>query len=121
LTNNPFDLNSPFDDIMGRFFGGRDPFSVLGARQDPTSSVQRVDLSLLLSEEARDLVRAAVEQAGQWGSSDVDAEHLLWALTQAPATASLLEQAGVDVAATEVVPMVPRSSGDESCESTIKR
>lgn len=34
MTNNPFDLNSPFDDIMGRFFGGRDPFSVLGARQD---------------------------------------------------------------------------------------
>ncbi|MEV0985412.1 hypothetical protein AB0I45_13850 [Brevibacterium sp. NPDC049920] len=38
MTNNPFDLNSPFDDIMGRFFGGRDPFSVLGARQDPMSS-----------------------------------------------------------------------------------
>ncbi|GEO97252.1 ATP-dependent Clp protease ATP-binding subunit [Kocuria turfanensis] len=97
MTNDPFELNSPFDDIMGRFFGGRDPFSVLGARQGTTPSVQRVDLSRLLSDEARALVRAAVGQAAEWGSADVDAEHLLWALTQVPATASLLEQAGVDV------------------------
>ncbi|WP_061710734.1 ATP-dependent Clp protease ATP-binding subunit [Kocuria palustris] len=121
MTNNPFDLNSPFDDIMGRFFGGRDPFSVLGARQDPTSSVQRVDLSRLLSEEARDLVRAAVEQAGQWGSSDVDAEHLLWALTQAPATASLLEEAGVDVGrlAGQVQQLVAGDTGAQEQEPSL--
>ncbi|WP_347041994.1 ATP-dependent Clp protease ATP-binding subunit [Brachybacterium nesterenkovii] len=121
MTNNPFDLNSPFDDIMGRFFGGRDPFSVLGARQDPPSSVQRVDLSRLLSEEARDLVRAAVEQAGQWGSSDVDAEHLLWALTQAPATASLLEQAGVDVGrlAGQIQQLVAGDTGAQEQEPSL--
>lgn len=32
-TSNPLGFDSPFDDLIGQFFGGRDPFSVLGAER----------------------------------------------------------------------------------------
>ena len=31
--SNPLGFDSPFDDLIGQFFGGRDPFSVLGAER----------------------------------------------------------------------------------------
>ncbi|MDH2443237.1 ATP-dependent Clp protease ATP-binding subunit [Amnibacterium sp. CER49] len=87
-----------FDDLVSRFFGGQDPFSVLGSRGGTASPpVQRVDLSQALSDGARDLVTRAVRQAADWGSSDVDTEHLLWAATQEPETRRALEGAGADV------------------------
>jgi len=87
-----------FDDLVSRFFGGRDPFSVLGSRRGTTSHpVQRVDLSQALSDGARDLVTRAVRQAAEWGSRDVDVEHLLWAATQEPEARRVLEGAGADV------------------------
>jgi ATP-dependent Clp protease ATP-binding subunit ClpC len=96
-VSDPF-LDSPFDDLVSRFFGGRDPFSVLGSRRGMTTPpVQRVDLSRSLSDEARDLVTRAVRQAAEWGSADVDTEHLLWAATKEAPTRELLRSAGVDV------------------------
>ncbi len=70
---------------------------MLGSHRTATPPVQRVDLSRALSDAARELVARAVGQAVEWGSPDVDAEHLLWAATQEPTTRTLLEQAGVDV------------------------
>ncbi|WP_169729385.1 ATP-dependent Clp protease ATP-binding subunit [Thermoactinospora rubra] len=82
---------SPFDDLINRFFGG-DPF----AGMSPRRPVQRVDLSRLLSQQARELIQHAAEQAARWGSPDLDTEHLLWAATQLPATRRLLERLGGD-------------------------
>ncbi|HEY8374148.1 MAG TPA: ATP-dependent Clp protease ATP-binding subunit [Pseudonocardiaceae bacterium] len=84
-------FGSPFDELIQRFFGG-DPFS----GTNPPRPVQRVDLSRLLSQQARELIRRAAEQAAEWGSPDLDTEHLLWAATQLPAARRLLQQAGAD-------------------------
>ncbi|WP_425307563.1 hypothetical protein AADG42_01995 [Ammonicoccus fulvus] len=54
-----FGFDSPFDDLINQFFGGRDPFSLLGARQTTAPSMQRVDLSRSLSAEARALISRA--------------------------------------------------------------
>ena len=117
MSADPFRFDAPFDDLVSRFFGGRDPFSVLGSGRAAAPPVQRVDLSRMLSDEARELVTRAVRQAAEWGSADTDAEHLLWAVTQQPATRSLLEQAGVDVDALagqleQLVPHGQVASGD---------
>ncbi|WP_028923189.1 ATP-dependent Clp protease ATP-binding subunit [Pseudonocardia acaciae] len=88
MSVDPFGADFGFDEILNRFFRG-DPFG--GRRQ-----VQSVDLSRLLSDRSRELVARAAEQAQQWGNSDVDTEHLLWAATQLPATRELLERAGAE-------------------------
>ncbi|GLZ76391.1 ATPase AAA [Actinorhabdospora filicis] len=83
-------MTSPFgsfDDIVNRFFGG-DPFAA--------RPVQRADLGRLLSTQARRLLTAAVEAAQEWGSPDVDTEHLLWAATENEPTRTMLEQSGAD-------------------------
>ncbi|MEV0268342.1 ATP-dependent Clp protease ATP-binding subunit [Hamadaea sp. NPDC050747] len=76
-----------FDDLINRFFGG-DPFAA--------RPVQRVDLSRLLSDQARELVELAATQAGHWGSHEMDVTDLLWAATQQDPTRRLLSTAGAD-------------------------
>ncbi len=56
-----------------------------------------MNISRLLSEQARELLNTAARQAAEWGSADIDAEHLLWAATQSEPTRSMLAGAGVDV------------------------
>ncbi|WP_245851965.1 ATP-dependent Clp protease ATP-binding subunit [Mobilicoccus massiliensis] len=87
---DPFD--SPFDDIFSRFFGG-DPFGGMQRQQ----RVQRVDLSRLLNDQARELLQQAADAAVEWGSPDVQPEHMLYAATQNPATREMLLKAGADV------------------------
>jgi ATP-dependent Clp protease ATP-binding subunit ClpC len=76
----------PFDDLFARFFGNSVP-------QRP---VRRIDIGQLLTEQARDLVRDATSAAGQWGDSDLDTDHLLWAATRQEAIRRLLVAAGAD-------------------------
>ncbi|GAB2751503.1 ATP-dependent Clp protease ATP-binding subunit [Nocardioides pakistanensis] len=97
MSSQSFGFGSSFDDLINRFFGGSDPFPSLGGAQGAPPPVQRVDLSKVLSDSARELINSAARQAAAWGSSEVDAEHLLWATTQEDTTRALLEQAGVDV------------------------
>ena len=61
---------SPFDDFFQAFMG--DP--------DARRGMQRVDITQLLSEHSREVVATAARQAAEWGSLDLDTEHLLWAL-----------------------------------------
>lgn len=74
-----------------------------GSRPDDPSAgttggrrVEWVDLSKLMSEEARELVRRAAEQATLWGSPDLDTRHMLWAATQLPSARRLLTYIDVD-------------------------
>ena len=76
----------PFEEFLARFFGA-------GAARRP---VQRVNIGRLMSEQARELVRDAAAQAAQWGSQDLDADHLLWATTRQESTRQLLARAGGD-------------------------
>ncbi len=90
---------SPFDDFLARFFGG----------SDPRGPMQRVDITRLMSEQTRELVTAAAQQAAEWGGDDLDAAHLLWATTQADPTRALLTRAGADpdAIAREIDKLVP--------------
>jgi len=74
----------PFDDFLARYLGG--------GGQRP----RRIDITQLLSEQARELVGAAARRAAEAGSADLDTEHLLWAMTQDQTTRRLLAAAGTD-------------------------
>lgn len=76
----------PFDDLFQRFFGGA------GAPAQP----RRVDLGRLMSQDARELVAQAARKAAELGSTDLDTEHLLWAVTQREPFGHLLERAGAN-------------------------
>ncbi|WP_018654670.1 ATP-dependent Clp protease ATP-binding subunit [Actinomadura flavalba] len=83
----------------GWYGAGRDPFEELLARyfgSTPRPPVERVNLARLMSEPARELVRDAAAQAAQWGSPDLDTDHLLWAATRQQGTRLWLERAGAD-------------------------
>ncbi|WP_019633022.1 ATP-dependent Clp protease ATP-binding subunit [Actinomadura atramentaria] len=84
----------------GWYGGGRDPFEELLARffgaGSPRPPMERVNIARLMSEPARELVRDAATQAAQWGSPDLDTDHLLWAATRQAGTRQWLERAGAD-------------------------
>ena len=79
------------DDLIRRLVGG-DPFGA--GRSRPA---QPAKISRLLSGQARKLINTAAQQAAEWGSADIDAEHLLWAATQMEPTSSIMASVGVDV------------------------
>ncbi|HEY9391169.1 MAG TPA: ATP-dependent Clp protease ATP-binding subunit [Mycobacteriales bacterium] len=63
-----------------------------------------------MSEPARELVRDAATQAAEWGSPDLDTEHLLWAATRQEATRQLIARAGgdPDAVAGDIEANIPR-------------
>jgi ATP-dependent Clp protease ATP-binding subunit ClpC len=75
---------SPFDQFLAQFFGNAMP----GGRQ------HSVDITRLLTDQARELISGAATKAASQGRTDVDTEQLLWAATQLPITRHLLEHAG---------------------------
>jgi ATP-dependent Clp protease ATP-binding subunit ClpC len=77
---------SSFDEFLARFFGA-------GA---PRRQGQRVDITRLMSGPARDLLAAAAAQVAEWGGTDLDTEHLLWAAARTEPTRQLLARAGAD-------------------------
>ncbi|TDC99639.1 ATP-dependent Clp protease ATP-binding subunit [Nonomuraea deserti] len=80
-----------FEELTGRVFGGMEAWP-------PTRpSVQRVDVGRLLSASAREVLRRALEEAGQRGAADLDVLDLLDALIDDDATGGMLRSAGVDV------------------------
>ncbi|TDE30801.1 ATP-dependent Clp protease ATP-binding subunit [Nonomuraea mesophila] len=80
-----------FEELTGRVFGGME------AWPPARPSVQRVDVGRLLSASAREVLRNALENAGQRGAADLDVLDLLDALLDDDATGSALRAAGVDV------------------------
>jgi len=58
--------------------------------------VYRVDISKLLSEQARDLLVDAARRASDLGAADIDTNHILWAALQRHALRSMLFKAGAD-------------------------
>jgi ATP-dependent Clp protease ATP-binding subunit ClpC len=76
----------PFDDFIARFQGA----------QGPRRSIQRVDITRLLTEQSQLLVATAARHAAETGSRNLDATHLLWAATEEESTRQLLSRAGVD-------------------------
>ncbi len=85
--SGPSDFSSgAFDDFLARYFGGG----------EPPGPVHRVDITRLMSQDARELLAAAAAKAVELGSSDLDTEHLLWAALQREPLRHLLSRAGAD-------------------------
>jgi ATP-dependent Clp protease ATP-binding subunit ClpC len=55
-----------------------------------------VDITQLLSEQARELVSSAARHAAEAGSPDLDTQHLLWAMTEDETTRRWLSAVGAD-------------------------
>jgi ATP-dependent Clp protease ATP-binding subunit ClpC len=84
----PGDFGSgQFDDFLARFLssGGQLP-----------QPMQRVDITRMMSQEAREMLATAAAKAADLGSPDLDTEHLLWATTQREPLRQLLRRAGAD-------------------------
>jgi ATP-dependent Clp protease ATP-binding subunit ClpC len=75
---------SQYDEFLARFFGGGG------------GPVRRVDIGQLMTEQTRELVRDAARRASEWGDTDLDTDHLLWAATRHESTRRLLSAAGAD-------------------------
>ena len=78
--------SGPFDDFLARFLGGATP-----------RGAQRIDITALMTEQARGLVGAAAQQAAERGNTDLDAWHLLLAGLAVPPLRALIAGTGADV------------------------
>ncbi|MEU1209603.1 ATP-dependent Clp protease ATP-binding subunit [Nocardia sp. NPDC005825] len=76
-----------FDDIFDRFFGS-------GMSRRPP--VQRIDLTRLLSESAKQVVDTARQAAHDWGSTEITPEHLLYAAAAVEPARSIIAEIGRD-------------------------
>ncbi|WP_433175062.1 ATP-dependent Clp protease ATP-binding subunit [Actinoallomurus sp. CA-150999] len=81
----------PFEEFLARFFGA-------GMPRRPAN---RVNIARFMTEGARELVRDAAVKAAEWGSPDLDTDHLLWAAARQDVTRHLLARAGADPEALE--------------------
>ena len=91
---------SLFDDFFSEFFDrslGSGPGSGPGggAATRPRR-VEQVDVTRFFSDATRRLLQRAAERAVEWGSLDIDTEHLLWAAMQDDVVAAVVRQADGD-------------------------
>ena len=112
-TNDPFGdyrrrRASLFDDFFSEFFDR--PFGIDGPTTPPgtrTSApaarrpVEQVDITQFFSDATRELLQRAAQLALDWGSLDLDTEHLLWAAMQEDLIAQIVRHADGDPAAIE--------------------
>ncbi|GAB2761580.1 ATP-dependent Clp protease ATP-binding subunit [Salinifilum aidingensis] len=103
----------PFDEYFARFFGPQ------GGGPSGGDEGRRVNLTDLMTEQTQQLLAEAARFARERGQSELDALHLLWAVTQQQPTAGVLRQAGVDVSAfAETIrsnlPPAAQAGGDEA-------
>jgi ATP-dependent Clp protease ATP-binding subunit ClpC len=87
MTQGPGDYGTdPWDEFLARYFGrgqGRRPG-------------QRVDITRLMTADAREMLADAARRAAQANSNDLDTDHLLWAALQREPLKDLIRRAGAD-------------------------
>ncbi|MGC4798532.1 ATP-dependent Clp protease ATP-binding subunit [Micromonospora saelicesensis] len=84
----PGDIGSdPWDEFLARYFGRGE-----GGRRPP----HRVDITRLMTADAREMLADAARRAAQRQSSDLDTDHLLWAALQRESLRDLVRRAGAD-------------------------
>jgi ATP-dependent Clp protease ATP-binding subunit ClpC len=81
---SPLGGGSLFDDFFGRFFeegaaGGAGRSSAEPSSVAPERRAEQVDITQLFSDTTDELLQRAARQAAQWGSADLNTEHLLHA------------------------------------------
>jgi len=87
---------SLFDDFFSDFFA--DGPSAGGARRPaaPQRQVERVDVTQYFSDATRELLQRAAQTAVEWGSLDLDSEHVLHAALQDNVVQHVLRQIDAD-------------------------
>ncbi|HEX6969741.1 MAG TPA: ATP-dependent Clp protease ATP-binding subunit [Micromonosporaceae bacterium] len=85
MTQEPGFGLDPWDEFLARYFGR------VGRRPGP-----RIDITRLMSADARELLADAARRAAQLQSIDLDTDHLLWAVLRREALRDLLRRAGAD-------------------------
>jgi ATP-dependent Clp protease ATP-binding subunit ClpC len=95
-----------FSDFFERGFGGA-PSSAqersYGDRPPPMTTrrrgVEQIDVTEYFSDATRELLQRAAQKALEWGSLDLDSEHLLWAALQDELVVHVLRQLDADAGA----------------------
>ncbi|MFI9638868.1 ATP-dependent Clp protease ATP-binding subunit [Micromonospora sp. NPDC051925] len=84
----PGDFGSdPWDEFLARYFGRGE-----GGRRP----AHRVDITRLMTADAREMLADAARRAAQKHSTDLDTDHLLWAALQREPLRDLVRRAGAD-------------------------
>ncbi|MEQ4303525.1 ATP-dependent Clp protease ATP-binding subunit [Plantactinospora sp. B6F1] len=87
MTQGPGDFGpDPWDEFLARYFG----------RGESRRQGQRVDITRLMTADAREMLADAARRAAQANSSDLDTDHLLWAALQREPLRDLIGRAGAD-------------------------
>ncbi|WBB76786.1 ATP-dependent Clp protease ATP-binding subunit [Micromonospora sp. WMMD1128] len=79
--------NDPWDEFLARYFGRGE-----GGRRP----AHRVDITRLMTADAREMLADAARRAAQKHSTDLDTDHLLWAALQRAPLRDLVRRAGAD-------------------------
>src|ERR671914_99432 len=106
-TNDPFGdfrrrRGSLFDEFFSDFFDrpfGAEPGARPSARfsaPPPRRRVEQVDITEFFSDATRELLQRAAQQALEWGSLDLDTDHLLWGAMQDDLVAQVVRHADGD-------------------------
>ncbi|RKR92548.1 ATP-dependent Clp protease ATP-binding subunit ClpC [Micromonospora pisi] len=87
MTQPPGDSGvDPWDEFLARYFG----------RGEGRRPAHRVDITRLMTADARELLADAARRAASASSSDLDTDHLLWAALQREPLRELVRRAGAD-------------------------
>ena len=93
------------DDFFSDFFDRGFPSGTAGNGEAATAAptrrrgVEQVDVTEYFSDATRELLQRAAQKALEWGSLDLDSDHLLWATLQDDLVAHVLRQIDVDATA----------------------
>src|SRR5437764_733354 len=85
--------SSLFDEFFSDFFG-QTPST--GRVAPPARQVERVDVTQFFSDATRELLQRAAQTALEWGSLDLDSDHLLYAALRDDLVRHVLEQIDAD-------------------------
>src|SRR5215216_4651794 len=101
LGGSPLGGGSLFDDFFSRFFeegasGDAGRSSAGRTSVAPERSAEQVDITQLFSDSTNELLQRAARQAAQWGSADLNTEHLLHAALEDKVVRRVLEGADAD-------------------------
>ena len=112
LGGSPLGGGSLFDDFFSRFFeegaaGDAGRSSMMSERR-----AEQVDITRLFSNTTDELLQRAARQAAEWGSADVNTEHLLHAALENGVVRRVLE--GADADPDQIRAQVEEETGNEA-------
>ena len=87
---------SLFDDFFSDFLGDRGAGGGTARPTAPQRQVERVDVTQFFSDATRELLQRAAQTALEWGSLDLDTDHLLYAALQDDVVRHVLQQIDAD-------------------------